>query len=53
MPAKENNLSDQRETADRSRLNHLFSGWAVRVLIAFIISWLLVLAFFASGVVSH
>jgi hypothetical protein len=29
------------------------SGLAVRILIAFLISWLIVLAFFATGVVSH
>lgn len=29
------------------------SGWAVRILIAFIISWLIVLAFFVSGAISH
>ena len=29
------------------------SGLAVRLLIAFVISWLIVLAFFATGVVSH
>ncbi len=29
------------------------SGVALRVLIAFIISWIIVLAFFVSGVVSH
>jgi hypothetical protein len=29
------------------------SGVALRMLVAFIISWLIVLAFFASSVVSH
>jgi hypothetical protein len=29
------------------------SGLAVRILIAFVISWLVVLAFFATGVISH
>ncbi len=29
------------------------SGLALRVLIAFIISWIIVLAFFVSGVISH
>ncbi len=29
------------------------SGLAIRLLIAFVVSWLIVLAFFASGVVSH
>ena len=29
------------------------SGLAVRLLIAFVISWLIVLTFFATGVISH
>lgn len=38
----------------RSRRRGLFiSGLALRVLIAFIISWLIVLAFFISGAVSR
>jgi hypothetical protein len=31
----------------------IVSGLALRILIAFILSWLIVLAFFATGVVSH
>ena len=35
------------------RLSWLVSGIAIRLLIAFVISWLIILAFFVSGVVSH
>jgi hypothetical protein len=35
------------------RFSWLFSKIAMRLLIAFIISWLILLAFFVSGVVSH
>ena len=35
------------------RLTWLVSGIAVRLLLAFVISWLIILAFFVSGVVSH
>jgi hypothetical protein len=35
------------------RRGFAISGWAVRILIAFIISWLIVLAFFVSGAISH
>ena len=39
---------------NHSRRFHIpVSGLAVRVLIAFVISWLIVLAFFATGVISH
>lgn len=31
----------------------IISGLMIRVLIAFIISWLIVLAFFATSVISH
>jgi hypothetical protein len=31
----------------------IMSGLALRILIAFIVSWLIVLAFFVSGAVSH
>ena len=38
----------------RSLRHRIFvSGLALRILIAFILSWLIVLAFFATGVVSH
>jgi hypothetical protein len=35
------------------RRGFAISGWAVRILVAFIISWLIVLAFFISGAISH
>jgi hypothetical protein len=35
------------------RFTWLISGLALRLLIAFIISWMIILAFFVSGVVSH
>jgi hypothetical protein len=35
------------------RIGWLISGWAARLLIAFIISWLIVLVFFASGAISR
>ncbi len=35
------------------RFNITISGLAIRLLIAFVISWLIVIIFFASGVVSH
>lgn len=35
------------------RFSWLFSKVVMRLLIAFIISWLILLAFFVSGVVSH
>lgn len=37
----------------RRRRPLFISGLGVRILIALIISWLIVLAFFATGVVSH
>lgn len=37
----------------RSRSHVFVSGLALRLLIAFVLSWLIVLAFFATGVVSH
>lgn len=37
----------------RFRSHVLVSGLAIRLLIAFVISWLIVLAFFATAVVSH
>jgi hypothetical protein len=42
-----------RTSLAQRRLSHFVSGWTVRLLIAFIISWLIILAFFVSGVVSH
>ena len=35
------------------RLSWFISGLVARLLIAFIISWLIVLIFFASGAISH
>ncbi|HEX6484206.1 MAG TPA: hypothetical protein VF043_35630 [Ktedonobacteraceae bacterium] len=35
------------------RRSLIISGLALRILIAFIVSWLIVLAFFVSGAVSH
>ncbi|WP_156025411.1 hypothetical protein [Thermogemmatispora carboxidivorans] len=37
----------------RRHPGRLLSGWTLRLLVAFVISWLLLLAFFASGAVSH
>ena len=35
------------------RFSWLLSSMALRLFIAFIISWLIIMAFFVSGVVSH
>lgn len=35
------------------RIGWFISGWVARLLIAFIISWLIVLVFFASGAISR
>ena len=35
------------------RFSWLLSGIALRLFFAFIISWLIIMAFFVSGVVSH
>lgn len=40
-------------TSGQRRLSWLISGIALRLLIAFVISWLIIMAFFVSGVVSH
>lgn len=40
-------------TTGNRRFSWLLSGIALRLIIAFIISWLIVMAFFVSGVVSH
>jgi hypothetical protein len=40
-------------TGSQRRIAWVVSGIALRLLIAFVISWLIVLAFFVSGVVSH
>jgi hypothetical protein len=50
-----NGFNAQASTTTRTqhRFGWLLSGIALRLLIAFIISWLIILAFFATGVVSH
>jgi hypothetical protein len=42
-----------RTAVPSRRFNITISGLAIRLLIAFVVSWLIVLAFFASGVISH
>jgi len=42
-----------RTTVSAHRFNIAISGLAIRLLIAFIVSWLIVLAFFVSGAVSR
>ncbi len=37
----------------RSDRRRFIAGWPLRLLIAFIISWLLALALFVSGAISH
>lgn len=39
--------------AQSRRRSFVFSNLALRLLIAFILSWIIVLAFFVSGAVSH
>lgn len=39
--------------APRRRFSWLLSGIALRLLVAFVISWLVILVFFVTGVVSH
>ncbi len=53
MATKGINTSASVTTAPRRRFGWLLSGLALRLLLAFIISWLIILAFFVSGVVSH
>ena len=49
-----NGINAQVSTSKTARrLSWLLSGVAVRLLIAFVISWMIILAFFVSGVVSH
>lgn len=50
-----NRIDAQISTTTRGNwhFSRLFSGIAFRLLIAFIISFLIMLAFFVSGVVSH
>jgi len=47
------NTHVQNTTKDQPRFLWLFSGITLRLLIAFLISWIVLLAFFVSGVVSH
>ncbi|GAC1379193.1 MAG: hypothetical protein NVS4B7_10860 [Ktedonobacteraceae bacterium] len=46
-------VSTTTTTRNQRRFAWLLSGLALRLLIAFIISWMIILAFFVSGVVSH
>lgn len=47
-------MKDIAVVATRSRKRQIItSGLALRLLLAFIISWLIVLAFFVTSVVSH
>ncbi len=49
-----NGIDAQSPTTTGGRnFSWLLSGIALRLLIAFIISWLIVMAFFVSSVVSH
>jgi len=47
------NAQGPTTTEVQRRFAWLLSGIALRLLLAFIISWLIILAFFVSGVVSH
>ena len=49
-----NGINAQSPTATGGRrFSWLLSGIALRLFFAFIISWLIIMAFFVSGVVSH
>jgi hypothetical protein len=50
-----NGINAQVSTTTRGqrRFSWLVSGIALRLLIAFLISWMILLVFFVSGVVSH
>jgi len=52
MATNEINAQSHTTTGGR-RFSWLLSGIALRLFIAFIISWLIIMAFFVSGVVSH
>ena len=43
----------QPATLTTRRRNFVLTGIALRLFIAFVISWLIILAFFVSGAVSH
>ena len=47
------NAQASTTTGVQRRFTWLLSGIALRLLVAFIISWMIILAFFVSGVVSH
>ena len=47
------NAQASTTTGGQRRFSWLLSGIALRLLIAFIISWLIIMAFFVSSVVSH
>ena len=47
------NAQSPATTQGERRFSWLLSGIALRLLLAFIISWLIIMAFFVSGVVSH
>lgn len=46
-------MNGTSSTAHSRRRSLMMSGLALRLLIAFIVSWMIVLAFFVSGAVSH
>ena len=47
------NAQVPRTNRSQHRFAWLLSGIALRLIIAFIISWMIIMAFFVSGVVSH
>lgn len=53
MMTKETNVPLSAATVPQHRFNIALSALAVRLLVAFLISWLIILAFFISGVISH
>ena len=50
-----NGMNAQVRTTNggQRRFSWLLSSIALRILIAFIISWMIIMAFFVSGVISH
>jgi hypothetical protein len=50
-----NGINAQLRTTNggQRRFAWLLSGIALRILVAFIMSWMIILAFFVSGVISH
>jgi hypothetical protein len=53
MMTRETNTPVRTTPVPQRRFPIALSGLAIRLLIAFVVGWLIVLAFFASGVVSH